>query len=331
MNKIIYLTVLMAVMIQIACTSVDDMGEIDYIKVPDYFPDMIIPEDNPITPQKIALGKKLFEDKRLSKDQSKACITCHQPENAFSDVVSFSEGVEGKMGERNSTPIFNVGYHPYFFRDGGALTLELQVVAPIENPLEMDMNIAELCLALDQDEEYHQLAQAIFGSNFTPNVLSKSLATYLRTLVSANSRYDKYKQGDKSALTELEIEGFELYDGKAGCFKCHDGFDFADYTFQNVGLYTEYKDLGRMKVTGDSLDMGKFMVPSLRNLSYTAPYMHDGSLETLEEVIDLYDEGGKGHWNQDFRIFPLELTDYEKSALKAFLLTLNDEDFVKNN
>lgn len=301
------------------------------LDLPAHFPKMEIPADNPLTPEKIAFGKKLFEEKKLSGDNTLACISCHNPKHAFSDSVQFSLGVNGQLGERNSTPIFNVGYHPAFFRDGGALTLELQVVAPIENPLEMNANIAEVCEKLDLDPEYHELAMEVFGTGFTPNVLSKSLASYLRTLISGNSRYDQYVQGDKSALTDLEKEGFDLYDGKAGCFKCHDGFDFTDYTYQNVGLYKEYSDLGRMKLTGDSLDMGMFLVPSLRNLSYTAPYMHDGSLETLEEVIDLYDEGGKGHWNQDFRIFPLELTEHEKTALKAFLLTLNDEDFIKDN
>lgn len=301
------------------------------LNLPPHFPEMEIPADNPLTLEKIAFGKKLFEEKRLSSDNTLACISCHNPKYAFSDTVQFSLGVDGQLGERNSTPIFNVGYHPAFFRDGGALTLELQVVAPIENPLEMNANIAEVCEKLDADQEYHDLAMEVFGTNFTPNVLSKSLASYLRTLISGNSRYDQYVQGDKNALTDLEKEGFDLYDGKAGCFKCHDGFDFTDYTYQNVGLYEEYADLGRMKLTADSADMGMFMVPSLRNLSYTAPYMHDGSLKTLEEVIDLYDEGGKGHWNQDFRIFPLDLTDHEKVALKAFLLTLNDEDFINEN
>lgn len=307
----------------------DDGGYV--LELPPHFPEMEIPEDNPLTPEKIAFGKMLFEEKQLSQDNSIACISCHNPAQAFSDTVQFSLGVDGQSGERNSTPIFNVGYHPAFFRDGGALTLEMQVVAPIENPLEMNANIAEVCLKLDADPEYHALAMEIFGTPFTPNVLSKSLASYLRTLISGNSRYDQYLIGNESALSSLEKEGFDLYDGKAGCFKCHDGFDFTDYTYQNIGLYKDYNDPGRMKLTADSADMGMFMVPSLRNLSYTAPYMHDGSLSTLEEVIELYDEGGKGHWNQDFRIFPLELTEHEKTALKAFLLTLNDEDFLKGD
>ncbi|CAG5078756.1 cytochrome-c peroxidase [Parvicella tangerina] len=315
-----------------SCTQdvvLDDGGYV--LDLPPHFPKMNIPADNPLTLEKIAFGKKLFEEKKLSSDNTLACISCHDPKHAFSDTVSFSIGVDGQVGERNSTPIFNIGYHPAFFRDGGALTLEMQVVAPIENPLEMNANIAEICQKLDADPEYHQLANDVFGTDFTPNVLSKSLASYLRTLISGNSRYDQYLLGDKSALTDLEKEGFEVYDGKGGCFKCHDGFDFTDYTYQNIGLYEEYQDPGRMKLTADSADMGLFMVPSLRNLSYTAPYMHDGSLETLEEVIELYDEGGKGHWNQDFRIFPLELTDHEKTALKAFLLTLNDEEFINNH
>jgi cytochrome c peroxidase len=323
----------MALLLGLASCSQDvtleDEGYI--LDLPPHFPEMPIPADNPLTAEKIALGKKLFSEKKLSNDNTIACISCHSPSHAFSDTVQFSVGVDNLIGERNSQPIFNVGYHPGFFRDGGALTLEMQVVAPIENPVEMNANIAEICLKLDQDPEYHQLAMDVFGTEFTPNVLSKSLASYLRTLISGNSRYDQYLLGDETALTDLEKEGFDLYDGKAGCFKCHDGFDFTDYTYQNVGLYADYTDLGRMKLTADSADMGKFMVPSLRNLSYTAPYMHDGSLATLEEVIDLYDEGGKGHWNQDFRIFPLELTSHEKQALKAFLLTLNDEDFILEN
>lgn len=301
------------------------------LDLPPHFPEMDIPADNPLSQAKIDLGKKLFEETKLSRDNSIACISCHSPKHAFSDTVQFSVGVGGLLGERNSTPIFNVGYHSAFFRDGGALTLEMQVVAPIENPVEMDANIADVCLLLDEDPAYHQLAMDIFGTKFTPNVLSKSLACYLRTLISGNSRYDQFIQGDESALSSIEKEGLDLFNGPAGCFKCHDGFDFTDYTFQNIGLYEEYIDLGRMNLTADSADMGMFLVPSLRNLSFTAPYMHDGSLATIEEVIELYDEGGKGHWNQDFRIFPLNLTQGEKDALKAFLLTLNDYDFVNNH
>lgn len=315
-----------------SCTQnvvLEDEGYV--LDLPPHFPEMDIPLDNPLTPEKIAFGKKLFEEKRLSGDGTVACISCHDPGHAFSDTVQFSLGINGQLGERNSTPIFNIGYHPAFFRDGGALTLEMQVVAPIENPLEMNANITEVCLLLDEDPEYHLLAQEIFGTNFTPNVLSKSLASYLRTLISGNSKYDQYTLGNEGALTELEKEGFELFDGKAGCFKCHGGTNFTDYSYSNIGLYTDYIDNGRMNLTADSSDMGVFMVPSLRNLSYTAPYMHDGSVQTLEEVIELYDEGGKGHWNQDFRIFPLELTDHEKEALKAFLLTLNDEEFVNKH
>ncbi|MCB9194713.1 MAG: c-type cytochrome [Flavobacteriales bacterium] len=318
-------------LILLSCNRFDTGVDSEYeLFVPSHFPEMKIPDDNPITEAKVKLGKMMFEDVRLSKDNSVSCVSCHNPSNAFSDTLALSLGVEGRVGERNSTPIFNIGYHPAFFRDGGALTLELQIVGPIENELEMDINIVELCEKLNQIEEYRELAQAEFGTEVTPAVITKSIASYLRTLISSNSRYDQYLQGDKSVLSQQELNGQKLFDGKAGCFKCHDGFDFTDYSYQNIGLYKVYNDLGRMKLTADSSDLGLFMVPSLRNLSYTAPYMHDGSLATLDEVIDLYNEGGKDHFNQSFKIFPLNLTEQEKTDLKAFLLTLNDESFVNN-
>lgn len=301
----------------------------DLVEVPSHFPKLPVPADNPLTPGKILIGEKLFKDVRLSRNNEVSCMSCHLPSHAFSDHIAMSIGVDGRVGERNSTPIFNIAYHPYFFRDGGALTLELQTVAPIENHLEMDMNVVEVVDKLNGMEDYRQLAMEEFGTEVTPLVISQSLSSYMRTLISGNSKYDQYVQGN-AILSEVELEGLMLFKNKAGCIHCHSGFDFTDYSFQNIGLYASYNDLGRMKLTADSSDQGKFKVPSLRNLSYTAPYMHDGSMNTLEEVIEHFNEGGKGHWNQSDWLQPLNLTAEEKAALKAFLLTLNDDSFGKD-
>jgi cytochrome c peroxidase len=291
---------------------------------------MVIPEDNPITPEKIKLGKLLFEDKRLSGDNTVSCASCHHQAHAFSDTTSVSEGLDGLFTTRNSPPLFNLGYHPSYFRDGGAPTLEIQVIAPIENEIEMDMNVVELCKKLNDLGDYEFMSNEIFGTEITPFVISRSISTYLRTLVSGKSRYDDYLKGNENALTIMEKEGFEIFKGKANCISCHSGVNFTNYAFENNGLYTNYMDGGRSIITALPQDEGKFKVSSLRNLSFTGPYMFDGSLNTLEDVIEHYNAGGNNHINKSDEVFQLNLTVQEKEALLAFLLSLNDDNFVSN-
>lgn len=298
--------------------------------VPSHFSEMIIPEDNPITPEKIKLGKMLFEDVRLSRNNTISCASCHASNLAFSDTGAVSVGLDGLTTARNSPPLFNLGFHPYFFKDGGAPTLEIQVISPIENEIEMDLNVVEACAKLNATGDYQFLSNEVFGTEITPFVISRSISTYLRTLVSSESRFDSFLAGNQTALTTAEKEGYELFKGQANCISCHSGFNFTNYAFENNGLYETYIDGGRKIITGQITDEGKFKVASLRNLSFTGPYMFDGSLVSLEEVIDHYDSGGSSHMNKSNQIVPLNLSLQQKELLLAFLLCLNDSNFVSN-
>jgi cytochrome c peroxidase len=297
--------------------------------IPAHFPAMEIPEDNPITPEKIQLGKLFFEDVRLSRNNTISCASCHHQQLAFSDTGRLSVGLYGEHPKRNSPPLFNLGYHPYYFKDGGAPTLEIQVISPVENPVEMDMTIVEVCQKLKDDENYKLLSNKIFGTEVTPFVVSRSLATYLRSLISGGSKFDEYLKGNEQALNDEEKLGYQIFQGKANCIVCHSGHDFTNYTFQNNGIYETYTDTGRAVITGLPEDVGKFKVASLRNLSFTGPYMFDGSIATIDDVIEHYNNGGSNHINKSTQVFPLNLSHMEKEALKAFLFSLNDYKFVE--
>jgi cytochrome c peroxidase len=266
---------------------------------------------------------------RLSRDNTVSCASCHHSTAALTDNNQFSVGIDGQLTTRNSMPLFNLAYHESFFRDGGVPTLEMQVLAPIENPIEMDMNIAEVCFKLDSIQTYHDQAMKEFGMDVNTFVLSRSLAAYLRTFISGNSRYDQFINGDNQALTAQEKQGLEIFEGKADCIMCHSGFNFTDNSFENIGLYEEYTDNGRGVITQKLADNGKYLVPSLRNIELTAPYMHDGSLADLDAVVDHYASGGKEHPNKSHLVTPFDLDETEKSALIAFLNALTDADFAK--
>ena len=288
----------------------------------------IISEDTVSTPGKVELGRVLFNDKRLSIDNTVACASCHLEAYAFTDTSRFSQGVNG-FTDRNSMPLFNLAETHEFFRDGGAPSLEIQVVAPIESEVEMGSNLVDLCAELNQIEEYKTMSMQEFGTEITPFVITRSLGMYLRTIRSENSTYDRYRKGDEAAFNDEELHGLELFNGKAKCIECHNGFNLTNQAFENIGLYESYADSGRARITLKPHDSGKFRVPSLRNISLTAPYMHDGSMRTLEEVIDHFDSGGESHPLKSEIIEPLHLTDEEKDALKAFLLTLTDESYIE--
>ena len=314
----------------LSCRKDSELPSYEYnFDVPSHFPEMIIPADNPITPEKVKLGKMFFEDVRLSRNNTVSCVSCHHQKYAFSDTNELSIGLDGGHTLRNSSPLFNLGYHPYFFKDGGAPTLEIQVISPIENEVEMDLNILDACERLNKDENLLKLSQKVFGTNITPFVISRSLATYLRTLVSGNSRYDQYLIGDDNVLTDQEKLGLDIFNGKANCVSCHSGSNFTNYSFENNGLYEVYEDNGRAVISTNPLDAGKFKVTSLRNLTYTSPFMFDGSISSLTDVIEHYNSGGSNHANKSEDIVQLSLTQMEKEALKAFLLTLNDITFVE--
>jgi cytochrome c peroxidase len=267
---------------------------------------MPVPETNPLTRAKVALGKKLFFDRRLSADGTIRCASCHHPERAFSDARAITAGIGGRAGTRRVPRLVNRGYGRAFFWDGRAASLEEQVLQPIGNPVEMGSSAADAAkrVGLSQGE------------------LRDALASYVRTIVSGDSPYDRYLAGDPAALNDTEKLGLRLFTGKAGCSSCHLGPNLTDEKFHNTGAGQD-TDPGRAAVTGRQEDRGKFKTPTLREAARTPPYMHDGSLVTLDEVIDFYDKGGRENPQLDPEIRPLHLSAAEKSALKTFLAALN--------
>ena len=300
--------------------------------VPEGFPLIQFPEDNPFTGLSYALGKKLFFDPILSRDSSISCGSCHLPGKAFSDGNRVSFGVDNSEGTRNTPSLANIAYHPYFTRDGGVPTLEMQILVPIQEHNEFDFNIVLISERLKQRPEYVSMAREAYDREPDPFVITRSIANFERTLISGNSDFDQYyNQGITSALNESEVRGMNLFfSDELACQSCHSGFDFTDYSFQNNGLYTSYPDSGRMRLTGSEADRAMFKVPSLRNVALTAPYMHDGSMGTLEEVIDHYRSGGKENTNKSELITGFELTGSEKADLIAFLEALTDYEFISN-
>ena len=304
----------------------------DYqVAVPAGFPNLPVPAGNMLTEARVELGKRLFYDKQVSRTGEVACASCHLPDNAFSDPRQFSLGVEGRVGGRNAPSIVNLAYNTSFFWDGGAPTLEQQVIGPIINPLEMDMKVGDVTDRLAQDPTYVNAFQDAYGTEPIPGSLTKAVASFMRTIVSGDSRYDRYEQGDRAALDDSEKRGMAIFTGERGeCFHCHVGFNFTNNDFRDNNLYAVYQDIGRAKVTELEEDVGKFKVPTLRNVALTAPYMHDGSLATLEEVVDHYSSGGKLNANSDPTIQPLDLTAQEKADLVAFLRALTDDTLATN-
>lgn len=304
----------------------------DLMETPNGFASIETPEGNEFTAARWKLGKKLFFDQIMSVDSSISCAACHQPSLAFSDDVSMSLGVEQRLGTRNSPSLANVAYHPYYTREGGVPTLEMQILVPIQEHNEFDFNIVLIAERLQQNAEY--VAMAADAYNRTPDafVITRALANFERTLISGYSPYDQYQNYNKTdALTTAEIRGMNLFfSNKTKCSTCHSGFNFTNYAFENNGLYEVYPDVGRFRLTNNPADSALFKVSSLRNIELTAPYMHDGSLFTLEEVVNHYQTGGKNHPHKSSLIQPLNLTETEKQDLVSFLKSLTDESFVNN-
>ncbi len=302
------------------------------ISVPTGFPQPEFPDDNAYTPMRWALGKKLFYDSRLSIDSSISCASCHKPHLAFSDDVSSTSGVFDRPGTRNAPTLTNVVYQPYFTREGGLSSLEMQVLVPIQEHNEFGFNIIEITKRLKSDSVYQRMSNKAYQSPLDYSALVRAIATFERSLISGNSAYDKFQyQNDQSSLTGFEVAGMELfYSDKTNCSQCHGGFNFTNYAFENNGLYAEYTDTGRERLTKNEADNGRFKVPTLRNIEVTGPYMHDGSLTSLDKVVEHYNQGGFGHPNKSSLIKPLGLSVIEKQQLVAFLNTLTDHDFINN-
>jgi cytochrome c peroxidase len=292
-----------------------------------------IPADNQLTEERVALGKLLFHDTRLSIDNSISCASCHLQSLAFADEVPFSFGINNAEGLRNAPSLANVAWQERLFADGGVPNLEMQVIAPLHDPVEMGHHIPDIVAQLKQDPTIQHMSQLAYGREFDTFVITRAIATFERTIISGQSRYDQYLyQGNEAALSQAEKNGMDLFfSEQTQCGNCHSGFMLSDMTFQNIGLYDEYEDIGRERISLDPMDNGKFKVPSLRNVGLTAPYMHDGSLETLEEVVLHFENGGVGHPNQSELIAPFELTEIERQDLIAFLNSLTDETLLSNS
>ena len=289
---------------------------------------MPIPPDNPLTAGKVELGRRLFFDKRLSRDHTVSCGTCHLPELAFTDEEPVAVGIEGQKGTRRTPRLINRGYGRAFFWDGRAATLEEQALMPIPNPIEMDLPLADAVERVAADAEYRAAFEEAFGGAPTGEAMGRAIASYVRTIVSGGSPYDRYVAGDMSALTEAQKRGLALFRGKAACAICHVGPNLTDEEFHNTGVgwkHGEPKDLGRFAETGDEADRGAFKTPTLREVASAGPYMHDGSLETLEDVVDFYSDGGEGNAYLDEEMMRLDLSDEEKADLVEFLRALSGE------
>jgi cytochrome c peroxidase len=328
--------VLFVVFVLISCRKVEDMTVVDYNKldkilIPQGFSDINFPIGNEFTSDRWVLGKKLFYDKRLSLDSTLSCGSCHKPEFAFGDNQPTTNGVKNRPGTRNVPSLANVAYHPYYTREGGLPTLEMQMLVPIQEHNEFDFNLVLIVERLKNDIDYKRLSQSAYDKDLDAFSITRSITNFERSILSGNSTYDLYINGKQNALTQNEKLGKDLFfSDKTNCSKCHGGFNFTDYGFKNNGIYENYKDLGRFRLTQLNEDVGVFKTPSLRNIGLTAPYMHDGSLKTIEEVIDHYNSGGKLHQNKSQLIKSLNLSDSEKENLRLFLLTLTDNSLVQN-
>lgn len=286
----------------------------------------------PITPE--TLGEKLFSDPILSLDSTISCASCHIPQFAFCDTALVSRGVGGSLGRRNSPGITNMTARPYFFYDGRALTLEQQVLMPIQDTLEMHATLPLVVSRLQRHAEYSAAFKALYGVPVTAENLAAVLAAFVRTLETSNTPFDRWMQGKANPMSEAAVRGRSVFMTKGKCFDCHFSPDFTGDQFRNVGLYTgrrNLKDRGRFDISHDSTDLGRFKVPGLRNVALTAPYMHNGMFKTLEEVIDFYDQPNQivpGGINRDTLLNePLNLTFQEKADLKTFLEALSDDRF----
>jgi cytochrome c peroxidase len=320
----------------------------------------IVPDDNPLTAEKVSLGQKLYFDVRLSPDDTVSCATCHDPTKGFADGKTLATGIGGKTGARNSPTVLNSAFNDFQFWDGRAATLEEQSKGPLINPVEMGMASHDAVVAkLQKVPEYPPLFQKAFGSGpITIDNVARAIASYERTVFSFQAPFDRFIAGEKSAMSESAQRGWSLFNGKARCNNCH-GYvasvpTFTDNKFHNIGVaahaanFSEtarkaaqsgdlaalahtpgYSELGRFLVTKEQKDIGAFKTSGLRDIALTAPYMHDGSQRTLTEVIEFYNKGGENNPYLDGGIRPLQLTDQEKADLVEFLQALTSEDLKR--
>jgi cytochrome c peroxidase len=348
MKKHLILVILSVALFVFACKKDkddDDVTDTPYqttpykIETPAGFPAMNIPADNPITVEGVALGRKLFYDKILSGNNTQSCASCHNQALSFTDNgTQFSTGITGAIGTRNAQPLINLGYNLHYFWDGRGTTLEEQILEPVSNPIEMHLSWNEAAAKLNANSTYVNEFKNAFGiSTIDSSYVVKAIAQFIRTMISYNSKLDKRLRNEIS-LTPSELNGYVIYVTERGdCFHCHNidaGRLMTDNLFHNNGLDSVFTDLGRGAITGNAFDYGKFLTPTLRNIALTAPYMHDGRFQTLEEVVEHYNSGGKASSTVDPLMkhvgTGLNLSNQEKADLVAFLKTMTDTSFIND-
>jgi len=288
-----------------------------------------IPEDSPLTTERVALGRSLFFDPILSENNMVACASCHQPRHGFATPDAAAIGIRGQVGQRNAPSLLNRAYGTRFFWDGRAGSLEEQALKPIANRKELGSSVAAVIKKLRGSAEYVEKFQQAFAEGGVKVVneknLGKALASFERTLLLGDSPIDQFRASNASALSDAERQGLWLYESRGRCWRCHRGHNFSDESFHNTGVRWKKRpvDLGRFDVTGQEVDVGKFKTPTLRGVSLTAPYMHDGSAKTLRDVVQFYNRGGVKNPNLDPIIQPLGLSDADVDHLVAFLEALS--------
>jgi cytochrome c peroxidase len=284
-----------------------------------------VPADNPLTVAKVQLGRRLFFDPVLSADRTISCASCHDPARGLADAERTSQGIGGKRGSRNAPSLFNVAYGRSFFWDGRVLSLEEQATRPIESPQEMGNTLDEVIARLKGDPWYRDEFARAFPDGVTGTNLARAIASFQRVLLLGASKEDAFVYGDAAALDDRERHGKWLFESKGRCWRCHSGRNFSDGAFHNTGVSWNavLPDRGRYHVTGEDRDAGRFKTPSLRGVAGTAPYMHDGSISTLQEAVEFYDRGGGKNPNLDPILTPLDLSTDEVRSLVAFLKALS--------
>ncbi len=287
------------------------------------------PADNALTEERARLGRRLFYEPALSRTRTISCGSCHEQENGFADPDPVSSGVDDLQGTRNAPSLSNLAWSQHFFWDGRATSLEEQAGKPIENPVEMDLSLDDAVARLSEQTSYVRDFEVAYDDAITADNLRRALASFVRTLVSGHSPYDEHLAGDDTRFSEAAARGEAFFFGeKAECFHCHTEGALTNDGFFNDGSYLDGGDEGRKLITERLGDLGKFKVPGLRNISVTAPYMHDGSVPTLREVVERYAAGGLGHPSTDPQIGRFVLSPVELDDLLAFFEALTDPQFL---
>ncbi|MAD50221.1 MAG: cytochrome-c peroxidase [Flavobacteriales bacterium] len=280
---------------------------------------------------KIELGRKLFFDKMMSRDSSLSCASCHNPQFAFTDRKVKGIGIRGQELERNTPTLSNISNSDKFLWDGVNPSLVAQVMIPIHETNEFDFHINLIVERMKKDSAYLRLCNEAYGSDPNAFVITHSIAEFESILLSYNSPYDNFLKGDSNALTKSQLNGKDIFFNVLKCTKCHSGIDFTTYGLANNGLYENYIDSGRIRLTYKESDRAIFKIPTLRNIELTFPYMHDGSISNLEDVISHYSNGGENHQNKSEFITPFTITIDEKKDLINFLKSLTDTSFINKH